>query len=126
MVLTARDEAGNEGSSEPFDLLLPLRPFSKPVAKALIEQRRTLALDTEMQANVLNALDAMTIAPDVFNIQSNVYLGLRSIYWELARARSDEQLRDVVTRMRDMATPLEDGNLADVARALRAAQEALR
>src|SRR5258708_11533313 len=126
MVLTARDEAGNEGSSAPFDLLLPQRPFTKPVAKALIEQRRTLALDSEAQANVLNALDAITIAPDVFNIESNVYLGLRSIYWQLAHAKSDEQMRDVVTRMWDMATTLEDGNLSDVERELRAAQEALR
>src|SRR5262249_6524909 len=102
------------------------RPFTNPVAKALIEQRRTLALDAETQAPVLNAIDAMTIAPETFNIESNVYLGLRSIYWQLARARSDEQLRDVVTRMWDMAVTLEDGNLSDVERALRQAQEALR
>ena len=35
MTLTARDEAGNEGTSEPFELRLPERPFTKPVARAL-------------------------------------------------------------------------------------------
>src|SRR5205085_4482908 len=45
MTLVARDEGGNEGSSAPFEMRLPERPFSKPVARALIEQRRILALD---------------------------------------------------------------------------------
>src|SRR5207302_5425327 len=39
MTLTARDEGGNEGRSEPFEMRLPERPFSKPIARALIEQR---------------------------------------------------------------------------------------
>ena len=126
MTLTARDEAGNEGSSAPFELQLPERPFSKPVARALIEQRRILALDGDAQARVLTALDALTIAPERFNIETNVYLGLRSIFWQLARAKTDEQLRDVVARMWDMAVNLEDGNVSDAEAALRQAQEALR
>src|SRR5262249_52672579 len=103
MVLTARDEAGNEGRSAPFELRLPERPFSKPIARSLVEQRRILALDGDAQASVLNALSALTLAPDRFNMESNVYLGLRSIFWQLARAKSDDQLREVVDRMWDMA-----------------------
>ncbi len=126
MTLIARDEAGNEGRSEPFELRLPERPFSKPVARALVEQRRSLALDADAQARVLNALDALTLAPERFSMESNVYLGLRSIFWQLARAKSDDQLRDVVARMWDMAVNLEDGSVSDAEQALRAAQEALR
>ncbi len=44
----------------------------------------------------LTALDALTIAPEVFKIEAGVYLGLRSIYWQLTRAKSDDSLRDVV------------------------------
>ena len=126
MTLTARDEAGNEGKSEPFELKLPERPFTKPVARALIEQRRILALDGDAQARVLTALDALTIAPEKFKIESNVYLGLRSIFWQLARAKSDDQLREVVARMWDMAVHLEDGSVSDAEAALRQAEEALR
>ncbi|MGH8635864.1 MAG: TIGR02302 family protein, partial [Burkholderiales bacterium] len=126
MTLIARDEAGNEGKSEPFDLVLPERPFTKPLARALIEQRRILALDGDAQANVLTALDALSWAPDRFKIEAGVYLGLRSIFWQLARARSDDQLRDVVARLWDMAIHLEDGNMSDAEKALRAAEEALR
>src|SRR5206468_3933574 len=82
IALVARDEGANEGKSEPFKLTLPERPFSKPTARALIEQRRSLALDGDAQARVLNALDALTFAPERFNIESKVYLGLRSIFWQ--------------------------------------------
>ena len=75
---------------------------------------------------MLTALDALTWAPEKFKIESRVYLGLRSIFYQLARAKSDDQLRDVVARMWDMAVTLEDGNISDAEQALRAAQEALR
>jgi uncharacterized protein (TIGR02302 family) len=126
MTLVARDEAANEGKSEPFELRLPERPFSKPMARALIEQRRILALDADAQARVLTALDALTLAPERFNMESNVYLGLRSIFWQLAHAKSDDSLREVVTRLWDMAVNLEDGNVSDAQQALRNAEDALR
>jgi uncharacterized protein (TIGR02302 family) len=45
MTLVARDDGGNEGRSEPFSFRLPERAFTKPLARALVEQRRNLALD---------------------------------------------------------------------------------
>jgi uncharacterized protein (TIGR02302 family) len=126
MILTARDEAGNEGQSAAFEFRLPERPFSKPVARALVEQRRILALDADAQASVLTALDALTLAPERFNMETNVYLAMRSIFWQLARAKTDDQLREVVGRMWDMAVHLEDGSVSDAEQALRAAEEALR
>ena len=45
MTLVARDEAGNEGKSESSTFRLPERAFTKPLARALVEQRRNLALD---------------------------------------------------------------------------------
>lgn len=126
LVLTARDEAGNEGRSESHDLQLPQRPFYKPLAKSLVEQRRNLALDAEQRGRVLTALDALTLAPERFNMESPIYLGLRSIRWQLANARSDDDLRGVVDRLWAMALAIEDGNISDAEQALRAAQDALR
>ena len=126
MTLTARDEAGNEGRSEPRELQLPQRIFVKPLARALIEQRRNLALDAESKPTVLAALDALTIAPERFTPEAGIYLGLRSIYHELDHAKSDDALRDVVARLWDMAVQLEDGNVSQAEQALRQAQEALR
>ena len=126
LTLTARDEAGNEGRSEPRELQLPQRIFVKPLARALIEQRRNLALDAESKPTVLTALDALTIAPERFTPEAGVYLGLRSIYHDLDHAKSDDALRDVVARLWDMAIQLEDGNVSQAEQALRQAQEALR
>jgi len=59
MILTARDEAGNEGQSTALEFRLPERPFSKPMARALVEQRRILALDGDAQAKAITALHAV-------------------------------------------------------------------
>ena len=105
---------------------LPERVFAKPLARALVEQRRNLALDANAQPRVLDALDALALAPEKFTPNAGIYLGLRSIYWRLVRATSDDDLRDVVTRLWSMATQIEDGEIADAQANLRNAEEALR
>jgi uncharacterized protein (TIGR02302 family) len=126
MTLVARDEAGNEGRSQPHDFQLPERIFVKPLARALIEQRRILALDANEKPLVMTALDTLTIAPELFTPQAGVYLGLRSIYYDLRHARTDDALREVVGRMWQMALQIEDGNVSQAEQALRQAQDALR
>lgn len=126
MTLVARDEAGNEGRSSPHEMRLPERPFAKPLARALVEQRRVLALDAEAKDRVLSALDALTIAPERFTPETNIYLGLRSIYWQINRTKDDDGLRDVVARLWSMAVNIEDGNVSEMEKALRDAQDALR
>jgi len=126
VTLTAKDEAGNIGESDKKDVTLPQRIFVKPLARALIEQRRNLALDAGAKPVVLEALDALTLAPEKFTPEAGIYLGLRSIYFELDAARNDDQLREVVGRLWDMALQIEDGNVSQAEQALRQAQEALR
>jgi uncharacterized protein (TIGR02302 family) len=105
---------------------LPERTFTKPLARALIEQRRNLALDANTRPTVINALDALGIAPDKFTPEAGVYLGLRSIYWSLVRAKTDDDLRDVVQRLWQMAVGIEDGDVANAQEALRNAENALQ
>jgi uncharacterized protein (TIGR02302 family) len=126
ITLVARDDAGNEGKSEPFAFRLPERVFTKPLARALIEQRRNLALDANTRPLVTTALDALAIAPERFTQEAGIYLGLRSIYWSLERAKSDDDLRDVVKRLWQMAVGIEDGDIANAEEALRNAENALQ
>ncbi len=126
LTLTVRDEAGNIGESQPRDVTLPQRVFVKPLARALVEQRRILALDANDRPLVLAALDALAIAPERFTPEAGVYLGLRSIYFDLRNAKSDDQLRDVVGRLWQMALQIEDGNVSQAEQQLRQAQDALR
>lgn len=126
MTLIARDEAKNEGRSAPFEMRLPERIFVKPLARALIEQRRELALDADARDRVTIALDALAMAPEQFTPEVGIFIGLRAIYWKLARAKSDGDLREVVNELWAMATQLEDGDVSDAEAQLRAAQERLR
>jgi uncharacterized protein (TIGR02302 family) len=126
MTLVAHDEGGNTGKSEPFSFRLPERVFTKPLARALVEQRRNLALDANARPLVITALDALAIAPEKFTPQASVYLGLRSIFWSLVRAKSDNDLRDVVTRLWQMAVGLEDGDVSGAEQAVRNAETALQ
>lgn len=126
LTLTAKDEAGNEGRSEPFTMRLPERLFVKPLARALIEQRRNLALDANQKPLVLIALEALMIAPEAFMPELGHYLGLRSIASQLGRANSRDAMRETVNSMWELAIAIEDGNISDVEKALRAAQDALK
>ncbi|SHN78553.1 TIGR02302 family protein [Bradyrhizobium erythrophlei] len=127
LTLTAKDQAGNEGRSEPFDMRLPERLFTKALARALIEQRRTLALNADQRSQVIDALEALMIAPEIFMAdQKGHYLGLRSVMRELDAAHSDDALRGVVASLWALAVTIEDGDITDVDKALRAAQDALK
>jgi uncharacterized protein (TIGR02302 family) len=126
LTLTAKDEAGNEGKSEPFNMKLPERLFTKPLARALIEQRRILALDANQNAQVYTALDALMIAPELFTPEAGQYLGLYSVTRQLEAARTDDAMREVVASLWSLAVTIEDGDITDVDKALRAAQDALK
>ncbi|MEA2913915.1 MAG: hypothetical protein QOJ15_5996 [Bradyrhizobium sp.] len=126
LTLTAKDEAGKEGKSEPFNMRLPERLFTKPLARALVEQRRILALDANQNAQVYDALEALMIAPELFMPEAGQYLGLYSVTRQLEAARTDDAMREVVASLWALAVTIEDGDITDVDKALRAAQEALK
>ncbi len=127
LTLTAKDEAGNEGKSEPFNMRLPERLFTKPLARALIEQRRILALDANKNSEVFTALDALLIAPELFMAgEAGHYLGLYNLARQLEASRTDDELREVVASLWALAVTIEDGAISDVDKALRAAQDALK
>ena len=126
LTLLAKDEAGQEGRSDTIDFTLPQRPFTKPLAKALVEQRRRLVLDPDDRRRVQVALDALLIEPNRFTPQWGVFMGLRLGAERLRRAKSDQDLTEVADWLWAMALQIEDGDLSDAERELRAAQERLR
>src|SRR5262245_54100341 len=123
--LLAKDLAGQVGRSEPIEMLLPERRFSKPLARAVVEQRRRLVEDPRDRLQVARALDALTLEPEGFIEDLQVFLGLRSAYWRLQRESSRQSRNSVIAQLWQVALRIEDGNLTDAERALRAAQERL-
>lgn len=124
--LKARDEAGQEATSEALSFTLPQRPFTNPLAKALVEQRRNLVLAPDDRKRVQVALDALLIAPEDYTPQWGVFMGLRAGAERLRVARTDQDLLEVAEWLWTMALQIEDGGLSDAERELRAAQERLR
>ncbi|SDR26952.1 TIGR02302 family protein [Rhizobiales bacterium GAS113] len=124
--LLAKDEAGLEGMSDPVTLTLPEHPFSKPLARALIEQRRKLALDADQRPQVQEALYALMIAPERFMPQTGTYVSLRSITKHLREATSDDQLRGVVADLWELALVIEGSGPTRALDALKAAEKALK
>ncbi len=129
--LFAEDGAGQRGSAGPVTLRLPGRNFDNPLARALVEQRRELAMDTERGARVLDVLQAVTRHPeDVFGDNSGAYLGVRTAVRRLASAVVADAVSkaapDVVELLWLAALALESGDLASALERLRTAEEKLR
>ncbi len=126
MSLIARDEAGQEGRSDAREVTLPQRAFTKPLAKALVEERRRLILDANQRRRTQEALDALLIAPEMFMPDKGQFVSLRLITDQLRRAAGDKALIEVTEQLWALALHLEDGGLSDAERDLMAAQERLQ
>jgi uncharacterized protein (TIGR02302 family) len=126
LILSVHDDGGNEGQAVLRGFVLPKKNLTNPLALALAEQRRLLALDSGQREKVLSALEALMIAPELFTPKPGVYLGLRYAHTALRYARGDDDLVAVADFLWDMALRLEEGDAPQAERDLRAAQKALR
>ena len=126
VTLTAVDDAGQEARTETRTIILPERPFTNPLARAVVELRKILSLDANSKPHVLELIDAITLRPeDTFEVPSH-YLGLMAGRTRLAMAQTDAALRDVADYLWNMALQIEDGDLSTAEMRLKQAQEALK
>lgn len=126
LTLVATDDAGHAASSETKTLVMPQRPFANPLARAVLEQRRLLALDANAKPHVLDLMDAITLRPeDTFDNMSH-YLAIMSARSRLKLAVNDDQLRSEVSYLWEIALGIEEGNLSAAEKRLRQAQQALQ
>lgn len=128
--LVAHDAAGQEGASTPVEVTLPERRFRDPVARALTEQRRRLALDAREIAVVSTTLEALTLAPERFEPRFGRHLALRALTADARRAKTDDDLRSLAEALWVVALQFETGNggkaAEDLAKAIEALRNALR
>ncbi len=125
MTLVARDQAEQTGESDTYTFELPARVFTKPMAKAVIEQRRNLVSAPNRSARVARALDALTVGADKVIDDRRVYLSLRNVYWRLSNDDSREAVVSAVDQLWSTALRIEEGDLPEAERELKAAQDAL-
>ena len=126
MRLIATDAAGLIGASEEVSFTLPERNFTDPLARAVVYERRRLAVDIANRASVADMLDIITdTRPDEFIKNKSHYMALRVAHRMVDRARDVEPLRDALDLLWQTALAIEDGDLSDAERRLRDAQEQL-
>ncbi len=129
LTLVATDVAGQEGRSQGLEMVLPQRRFTQPLARALIEQRRALVLRPAQARQVAEMLAAFLAWPEGLLPQGReaaVYLGLRQAMQALLQADGEEELKQVVALLWEIAEDIEDGDVAAARRQLEAARRALR
>ena len=123
--LEATDVGGQIGKSPAVEMILPARRFKKPLARAVIEQRRKLSEDSRNRPAVARALAALTLEPEGFIETTGIYIGMRSVYHRLERDGSRRAMNESVEQLWQLALNIEDGKLSDAERALKEAQDKL-
>lgn len=125
VTVVVQDGAGHEAKTESRNITLPVRTFYNPLARAVLEQRQSLALAPSSWKRSARTFDALTFAPEKFARSGREYLLVRSAYHQVfGRATSD--VTNVVDSLWPLALSLEDEGLMRARERLEAAKAALR
>lgn len=112
IVLAATDAAGQTAETAPEKIVLPERKFTDPLARALIEQRKSLILSEANAPRVAKTLDALTLAPDRFFNDSGLYLGMRTAMRRAAALQSKDEVKPLADLIYELALRAQDGGLS--------------
>ena len=126
VTLEARDQAGQVSHSAAHTFRLPERVFRKPLARALIEQRRNLVGDPGDAPQIARTLSALMLWPADILDKSGIYLALRTVAVFLSRADSVEDFKAVVEGLWQVALLIEDGDLSAALKELDALRKELQ
>ena len=125
LVPVVLDTQGQEGRGEAHGMVLPERRFAHPVARAIIEQRKTLFTEPDRKGMVALALSSIVIAPDSYRDDIVVFMGLRLSSSRLRFSRNPDVVTDVAKLLWDLALKVEEGRLSMAEREVRKLQKEL-
>ncbi len=126
VTLEARDQAGQVTVSKPVTFRLPERDFHKPLARALVEQRRDLVADPGAAPEIAKVLSALMLWPAGILDKSGLYLALREVAVSLYRAKGSDALKNVADGLWQVALMAEDGDMSAALRELDALRKELQ
>ena len=126
MTLTARDAAGHTTESAKRTFRLPERQFTKPLARALIEQRRRLILNPEEAGGVAEMLDAIITYPKELIDRSGTQIAIAAALSHLRSAGDRAEIDTVISDLWQIAVNVEDGAYADAKAELDALRKELQ
>jgi uncharacterized protein (TIGR02302 family) len=124
VTLYARDAEGQEGHSETKEIVLPERFFSIPLAGSIAEQRQVFALDQRQIDRALELNEAAATRADETIPEIGNFLLLQSVRNRLTLSQ-DKDLTKTADYFWQVARYIEDGDLSDAEKRLKAAQDKL-
>jgi uncharacterized protein (TIGR02302 family) len=124
--IRVEDDLGQSAESEAKTVILPQRPFSQPVARALMEQRRDLNFSPGNLSHVRLAFDALLFEPERFTPKVGDFMAIDLIRAALRHARDREKLKGIVEEIHELALFLENGDMTEAEKRLREAEARLR
>ncbi|MFT3673971.1 TIGR02302 family protein [Aestuariivirga sp.] len=125
LTLTAKDGAGQEGQSPVVSFKLPERQFVKPMAQAIIEQRKQLIMYPEKVQEIGEALDTLMLYPDGLIERSGDVLAVSMLASRLRNASGYDDVKYVVQGLWDVAVAIDEGSLQDAKSELQALKKEL-
>jgi uncharacterized protein (TIGR02302 family) len=125
LTLEVSDAAKQSTKSEVKSFKLPERFFTKPLAQALIEQRKSLIMDPDEAEGVEKLLSALLIYPDGLIENSGTHFSIAAIISRIQNLRDHSDVEEAVNLLWQVALGIEEGDLSDARAELEAARKAL-
>ncbi len=130
VMLQAKDAADQLSDPVTVDVTLPEKIFVRPLAQALIEQRKNLVLDPDKAIDVAAMIEALLIYPEGLTDRSAHLIRLAAIGAHLENSATNDDIIAAVNDLWKLALDIEDGSLADakaeLAKLKKQLEEALR
>jgi hypothetical protein len=129
--LTARDALGQQGATTPVVMTLPERAFTDPFARRVIAIRKFLVMAPNIQESEGRDAAAHAILETAAEVSqagkpASIVLPLAATGWLLVDDSQPAAVAEAIDRLWQVALHLEQGDAADTAQSLRAAQDALQ
>lgn len=125
ITLVAKDGAGQTGRSAPYEMVLPSRNFSQPLAAAVAEERQVFALDTRKMPEAIELNKSLTIRPEETIPDLGNYLAIKSALTRMKLASDTASFKDTADYLWQIALGMENAQLSDAEKALKDAQQKL-
>ena len=125
LTLEVTDAAKQSTKSEVKTFKLPERFFTKPLAQALIEQRKTLIMDPDAARPVEKLLSALLIYPSGLIDNSGTHVAIATIISRIQNLRDHSDVEEAINLLWQVALSIEEGDLSDARAELEAARKAL-